>query len=94
MEPKILRGDQLEYLLATLETHDKQLIASHRSPWRSAEDRESARQALARSATQARQAVESLQGTRVPELRQLVSKLVVQVEVAGNAGKNPTTLQR
>ena len=34
MEPKILRADQLEYLLATLVTHDKQLIASHRSPWR------------------------------------------------------------
>jgi hypothetical protein len=94
MVPKIIRVDQLEYLLATLETHYKQLIASHRSPWRSAEDRESARQALARSATQVCQAVESLQGASVPELRQLVSKLVVQVEVAGDTGKNPTTLQR
>jgi hypothetical protein len=59
IKPKILRADQLEYLLATLETHYKQLIASYRSAWR-ADDREPAHQALARSVSEARQAVQSL----------------------------------
>ena len=54
MQTKILRADQLEFLLADLETHDKHLIASYRSPWRSAEDREEARQALYRVCQQSR----------------------------------------
>jgi hypothetical protein len=64
-----LRPDQLQYLLTTLESDYRQLIVAHRSNWRSAEDREEARQALVGSVAKARQAVQSLRGTRVPELR-------------------------
>jgi hypothetical protein len=42
----------------------------------------------------AKAAVQSLQGTSDPELRQLVSKLIMQAELADGTLKDPTVLRR
>jgi hypothetical protein len=94
METKALRPDQLEHLLTTLEADYKQLLVIHRSPWRTAEDREQACKTLVGSVTKARAAVQSLQGTSDPELRPLVSKLIVHSELADGTLKDPSTLRR
>ena len=74
-------------------TDYRKLSVAYRSSWHSAGDRESARQTLEGSVSQARAAVQSLQDTRDPELRPLVSKLIVQVELADDACKHPNTLK-
>ena len=94
MPSKALRAEQLETLLATLDTDYKQLIAIYRTGWRTAEDRKSAREALANSVRNAPQAVESLEGTSDLELRPLVSQLILQSELADGTLKNPSVLQR
>lgn len=93
MQSKALRPDQLQRLLTVLDTDYQQLINSYRSPWRSESDREECRRILVGSISNARDATESLQGTRDPELRPLVSNLIVQVELADDACKHPSTLQ-
>jgi hypothetical protein len=93
METKVLRPDQLQHLLTTLKADYKQLMASYRSSWSSAEDHEESRRILVGSVNKTRDAVQSLQGTSDPELRQLVSKLIVQSELAGGTLKNPSTLR-
>jgi hypothetical protein len=94
MRTTTIRADQLEHVLTTVQDRSLKLISIYRSQWRSAEDRESARQALAGSVSDARGAIERLQGTSVPELQQLVSKLIVHSELADGTLKDPTTLQR
>jgi hypothetical protein len=42
----------------------------------------------------AKAAVQRLQGTSDPELRQLVSKLIMQAELADGTLKDPTVLRR
>jgi hypothetical protein len=94
MATNMLRTDQLEYLLANLETHYKQLIASYRIEWRSAEDREAALQALVGSVSEARSAAQNLEGTRDPVLTGLIGKLIVQTELADGTLKDPSMLRR
>jgi hypothetical protein len=88
------RSDQLEFLLSKLETQYKHLIASYRGPWHSDDDRQAARQALAGTVGDARQAVESLRGTESPDLQSLRGKLLVQAELADGTLKDPSTLRR
>jgi hypothetical protein len=92
MQTTTLRTDQLEYLLTSLQDHYRAFIISHRQPWRSAADRAQAGQVLETSITKARQAVQSLQGTRVPELQHLVRKLIVHSELAAGSLKDPSTV--
>jgi hypothetical protein len=94
MATTIPRRDQLEFLLGKLETQYTHLIASYRGPWHSDDDRQAARQALAGVVTDARQAVESLRGTEVPELQHWRGKLLVQAELADGTLKDPSMLRR
>jgi hypothetical protein len=63
-----------------------------RTHWR-VDDRPAATERLARAATNARQAAERLADTPDPELRPLVSQLIIESTMAAGTLKNPRILQ-
>ena len=74
-------------------TDYRKLSVAYRSSWHSAEDRESARQTLEALSPKPVPQCRASKARVTPELRPLVSKLIVQVELADDACKHPSTLQ-
>jgi hypothetical protein len=99
MPSPAIRPDQLQHLLETLGKDYKALIAAERTPsYYGAQAHEDAaakaREALNESVTQARQTVARFGTTQDPALRPLLSRLVVETELAADALKNPWLLRR
>jgi hypothetical protein len=88
-----IRPDQHQFLLQNLDRDYKALGAAYRSTF-GEETRAEARQALSESVSKARETVARFQGTQDPELRPLVSKLMIETELAGDVLKHPEYLRR
>jgi hypothetical protein len=93
MEPKTIKPQTLEALVETLKADYEQLMVTYNSAWR-ADDREPARQALAKSLKNAQHAIQSVEETPDPELRHWHDQLVIQSVLAEGAVQNPNTLKR
>jgi hypothetical protein len=90
---KPLSADQLQHILETLKADHTNFMTIWRSNWR-VDDRPAATERLARAETNARQATERLADTRDPELRPLVSQLIIESTLAAGVLKNPSLVQR
>jgi hypothetical protein len=93
MEQKAIKPQALEARVETLKAEYKHLMVVHNSAWR-VDDREPARQALARSVTDAQHALQSVEGTQDSELRHWHDQLLIQATLADEAVKHPGTLKR
>jgi hypothetical protein len=69
-------------------------MVSMNGSWNTPEDREEARQALAKSMKEANRTVQELEETQDVELRRLHDALLIQVTLSEDAVKNPSTLKR
>jgi hypothetical protein len=99
MPSPAIRPDQLQHLLDTLGQDYKALIAAERTPTYYGPQtheaaRAEARKALSESVTRARDTVSRFGTTQDPALRPLLSKLVVETELADDALKHPELLRR
>jgi hypothetical protein len=72
----------------------KHLMTLHNVSWRIPEDREEARLALAKSVKDAKQAMDSVEGTQDVELRRSLGQLFIQVTLSEDAVQHPHTLKR
>ena len=93
-QPKAIKPQVLEALLDTIKTDYRQLMVMHNVSWRTPEDREHARLALAKSLKDATHAVQELEGTPDPELRRWHDQLLIETPLAEDAVKHPNTLKR
>jgi hypothetical protein len=94
MEPKTIKPQTLEALVETLKAGYRHLMVSMNGSWNTPEDREEARQALAKSMKEANCTVRELEETQDVELRRLHDQLVIQSMLAEGAVKDPRTLKR
>jgi hypothetical protein len=99
MQSPPLRADQVQHLLETLGRDYKALIAAERTPSYYGPQaheaaRAEARKALNASVTRARDTVSRFGTTQDPALRPLLSKLVVETELADDALRHPEILRR
>ena len=94
MEPKAIKPQTLESLHEAIKADYRQLMILHNTSWCTPEDREEARQALAKSLKNAQHAIPSVEETPDPELRHWHDQLVIQTVLAEGAVKNPSTLKR
>jgi hypothetical protein len=93
-QQKAIKPQALETLLETIKSNYRQLMVVHNVSWRTPEDREEARLALAKSLKDATHAVQELEGTPDPELRRWHDQLLIETTLAEDAVKNPGTLKR
>jgi hypothetical protein len=91
---KAVKPQALEPLTEQLKADYKHLIILHNVSWRSPEDREEARLALAKSVKDAKQAMQETEGTQDSELRYWRGQLIIQTTLGEDAVKHPSTLKR
>jgi hypothetical protein len=89
-----IKPQMLETLTEKLKADYKHLMVLHNASWRTPEDREEARLALARSTKEAKSMVQQLEGTNDPALRGLYGQLLIQMTLSEDAVKHPGTLKR
>jgi hypothetical protein len=92
-QQQAVKPQVLEALTEQLKADYKHLMVTYNSAWR-ADDREPARQALAKSVKNAKHAVQELEGTQDRKLRRWHDQLVIQVALGEDACKHPNTLKR
>ena len=94
MESKAIKPEALEALVEQVKSDYKHLMVSVNGSWNTQEDREEARQALAKSMKEANRTVQELEGTQDAELRRWHDALLIQSTLSEDAVKNPNSLKR
>ena len=94
MENKPIKPEALEALVEQVKSDYKHLMVSVNGSWNTQEDREEARQALAKSMKEANRTVQELEGTQDAELRRWHDALLIQTVLSEDAVKKPNSLKR
>jgi hypothetical protein len=93
-QQKAIKPQALEAITEQLKADYKHLMTLYNVSWRTPEDREDARQVLAKSVKDAKHAIQSVEGTQDAELRHWHDQLFIQVTLAEDAVNHPGTLKR
>jgi hypothetical protein len=93
-QQKAIKPQALESLHEAIKADYHQLMVLHNTSWRSQQDREEARLALAKSVKDAKHAMQSVEGTPDAELRHWHDQLLIQTMLAEGAVWDPNTLKR
>ena len=89
-----MKPQAYENLHEAIKADYRRLMISMNGSWNTPEDREAARQTLAKSLKHAHHAVQELAETQDAELRRLHDQLLIQATLSEDAVKHPGTLKR
>jgi hypothetical protein len=93
-QQKAIKPQAYENLHEAIKADYRRLMISMNGSWNTPEDREEARQTLAKSLKNANHAVQELAETQDVELRRLHDALILQTVLAEGAVRDPRTLKR
>lgn len=93
-QQKAVRPEALEAMHEAIKADYHRLMVAYNTSWHTPQEREEARQALAKAVKNAKHAVQELEGTLDAELRHWHDQLVIQVTLSEGAVRDPNTLKR